>query len=118
MPRTSSSVEYSKMVGAVLRARRIEAGLTQAEVGERLNVGQSYINRVETGRINMTIGQLGRFSEALGATLRVRLDVPERDPLLDRMSDGARLTATERAAFAQQAKTRGTMDHPAAAEYA
>jgi len=85
MPRTSSSVEYSEMIGAVLRARRIEAGLTQAQVGERLDVGQSYINRVETGRINMTIGQLGRLCEALDATLRVRLDVPERDPLLDRM---------------------------------
>lgn len=90
MPRTTSSIAYSEMIGAVLRARRIEAGLTQAQVGERLDVGQSYINRMETGRINMTIGQLGRVSEALGATLRVRLDVPEHDPLLDRMLDSAR----------------------------
>lgn len=90
MPRTTSSIAYSEMVGAVLRARRIEAGLTQAQLGERLEVGQSYIHRVETGRINMTIGQLGRVCEALGATLRVRLDVPERDPLLDRMLAGAR----------------------------
>jgi len=90
VPRTTSSIAYSEMVGAVLRARRIETGLTQAQVGERLNVSQSYINRVETGNINMTIGQLGRVSEALGATLRVRLDVPEPDPLLDRMLSGAR----------------------------
>lgn len=90
MPRTTSSVAYSEMVGAVLRAQRIEAGLTQAQLGERLDVGQSYINRMETGRINMTIGQLGRVCEALGATLRVRLDVPDSDPLLDRMLDGAR----------------------------
>jgi len=90
MPRTTSSIAYSEMIGAVLRARRVEAGLTQAQVGERLDVGQSYINRMETGRINMTIGQLGRVCEALGGTLRVRLDVPEGDPLLDRMLDGAR----------------------------
>jgi hypothetical protein len=31
----------------------------------------------------MTIGQLGRVSEALGVTLRVRLDVSEHNPLLD-----------------------------------
>jgi transcriptional regulator with XRE-family HTH domain len=96
MPRTTSSIAYSEMVGAVLRARRIEAGLTQTQVGERLDVSQSYVNRMESGRINMTIGQLGRVCEALGATLRVRLDVPERDPLLDRMLDGARPTAGRR----------------------
>lgn len=77
----------------MLRARRLEAGLTQAQVGERLDVSQSYVNRMETGKINMTIGQLGRVCEGLGATLRVRLDVPERDLLLDRMLDDARPAA-------------------------
>jgi transcriptional regulator with XRE-family HTH domain len=90
MPRTTSSIAHSEMVGAVLRARRIEAGLTQAQVGERLDVSQSYVNRMEAGRINMTIGQLGRVCEGLGATLRVRLDIPERDPPLDRMLSSAR----------------------------
>lgn len=85
MPRTNSSLEYSRMIGAVLRARRIEVGLTQTQLGERLDVSQSYVNRMEGGRINMTVGQLGRVCESLGATLRVRLDVPEDDPLLERM---------------------------------
>jgi HTH-type transcriptional regulator / antitoxin HipB len=85
MPRTTSSIAYSQMVGAVLRARRTEAGLTQAQLGDLLGVSQSYVNRMEAGGLNMTIGQLGRVSEALGATLRLRLEVPERDPLLDRM---------------------------------
>jgi transcriptional regulator with XRE-family HTH domain len=73
------------MIGTILRARRIEAGLTQAQLGERLEVSQSYVNRMEAGRINMTVGQLGRVCEGLGATLRVRLDIPEKDPLLERM---------------------------------
>jgi len=85
MPRTNSSLEYSRMIGAVLRARRIEVGLTQTQLGERLEVSQSYVNRMEAGTINMTVGQLGRVCENLGATLRVRLDVPEHDPLLERM---------------------------------
>lgn len=88
MPRTTTSTAYSQMVGAVLRARRIDAGLTQAQLGELLDVSQSYVNRMECGGVNMTIGQLGRVSEALGATLRVRLDVHEGDPLLDRLLSG------------------------------
>jgi transcriptional regulator with XRE-family HTH domain len=97
MPRTISSIAYSEMVGAILRARRIEVGLTQAQVGERLGVSQSYVNRMETGKINMTIGQLGRVCEGLGAMLRVRLDVPERDPLLDRMLHRAHAVAGRQA---------------------
>jgi transcriptional regulator with XRE-family HTH domain len=70
----------------VIRARRKETGLTQAQLGERLGASQSYINRLEAGRINITVGQLGRVCEALGAALRVRLDTYDTDPLLDRMT--------------------------------
>lgn len=90
MPRTSSSIEYSQLIGEVIRKRRNEVGLTQVELGERLGASQSYINRLEAGRINITIGQLGRVCEALGATLRVRLDTGEDDPLLARMAAAGR----------------------------
>ncbi len=85
MPRTTSSAHYSELIGTLLRQQRVQAGLTQAQLGERLEVSQSYINKMEAGRINMTIGQLARVCDALGATLRVQLDRPERDPVLDRM---------------------------------
>ena len=73
MPQTRSSPDYSQAIGRRLRARREEIGLSQAAVARRLSVSASYVQNVEAGRANLTVGQLERVSEALDAYPRVEL---------------------------------------------
>jgi transcriptional regulator with XRE-family HTH domain len=55
--------------GRELRAARRRAGLTQAQLAERLEFSQAYVSRVEGGRCNLTISAMGAFARALGCTL-------------------------------------------------
>lgn len=86
MPRTATSAVAAKVVGQSIRAARLEAGLTQAQVASRMAVTQSYVANLEAGRVNVTVGQLAHVAEALGAgfavtfpsldTERIRLSPP------------------------------------------
>lgn len=74
MPRTATSASYNGMVGAELRARRQDLGLSQAAVARRLEVSTTYIQNIEAGRANLTLGQLVRVADALDAFPRVVLE--------------------------------------------
>jgi transcriptional regulator with XRE-family HTH domain len=73
MPRTAASDLASKLVGKEIRSARIDAGLTQAELAARLQTSSSYVANVEAGRVNLTVGQLARVADALGADLKISL---------------------------------------------
>jgi transcriptional regulator with XRE-family HTH domain len=73
MPRTQTSDLAARLVGDEIRRARKAAGLTQAEVAERLSLTVPYVSNVEAGRANLTLGQLARFADALGTDLQVRL---------------------------------------------
>ncbi|MGB3375113.1 MAG: helix-turn-helix domain-containing protein [Microbacterium sp.] len=45
-----STVQTMADAGAVLRARRTEQGLTQAQVAARANVSREWLNEVENGK--------------------------------------------------------------------
>jgi transcriptional regulator with XRE-family HTH domain len=77
MPRTVASDITARLVGQEVRSARKAAGLTQAEVAERLATSPAYVTNVEAGRLNLTLGQLTRIASALGATLDVRLPLVE-----------------------------------------
>lgn len=62
------------MVGAELRARRQDLGLSQTAVARRLEVSTTYIQNIEAGRANLTLGQLVRVADALDAFPRVVLE--------------------------------------------
>lgn len=68
----------SKAVGLEIAQARQSRGLTQAELGERLETSGAYVAKVETGRANLTLGQLAAFADALNAGLEVRLPLVER----------------------------------------
>lgn len=71
----SSSVE----VGETIRRLRERKGLTQAELGDRLDVSRQAISKVEQGRENVTVRRLQRIMRALNYRLRFRLEpLPER----------------------------------------
>ena len=73
MPQTTHSPDYSIAIGRQLRARRRALGLSQAGVARRLSVSTSYVQSVEAGRANLTVGQLERVSRALQAYPQIQL---------------------------------------------
>ncbi len=78
MPKTASSSIVSKAVGQQIAETRRARGITQAELGVRLDVSGAYVAKVETGRANLTIGQLAAFADALDAGLDIRMPLIER----------------------------------------
>lgn len=73
MPRTAASDITARVVGQEVRRARKAAGLTQAEVADRLETSPTYVSNVEAGRLNLTLGQLTRVASAIGADVRVSL---------------------------------------------
>jgi transcriptional regulator with XRE-family HTH domain len=73
MPRTQTSELAARLVGDEIRRARKAAGLTQLELAKRLELTIPYISNVEAGRVNLTVGQLARFADALGSDLRLSL---------------------------------------------
>jgi HTH-type transcriptional regulator / antitoxin HipB len=59
-----------------IACRRIEQGMTQAELAERAGMKQPNVARLEAGKQNLTLGLLQRLAAALGCRLEVRL-VPQ-----------------------------------------
>lgn len=68
MEKSIYSAEYQQLC-ALLRQLRRAAGLTQAEVAERLNVPQSFVSKYESGERRLDVIELRHVAEALGATL-------------------------------------------------
>lgn len=58
------------VVGKSLKALRQLAGLTQSEVALRIDVSQTAVSKIETGR-DVQVSSLQKYVEALGATLRI-----------------------------------------------
>lgn len=52
-------------VGELIKKRRIELGLTQAELAEKINSDTYYISRIETGARKPTVDYLAALSNAL-----------------------------------------------------
>ncbi|CPU63241.1 putative transcriptional regulator [Mycobacteroides abscessus] len=55
-------------LGAKIKARREKLGLAQGVLAERAKIHRTYVNQVENGRRNITVGLLARISAALGTT--------------------------------------------------
>ncbi|MBU0618759.1 helix-turn-helix domain-containing protein [Patescibacteria group bacterium] len=69
--------EYEKLrpkyeaISAMIKAR-LESGLTQKELANKLKTKQSNISRVESGKITPSLTFLNRFAQALGKRLEIR----------------------------------------------
>jgi transcriptional regulator with XRE-family HTH domain len=53
---------------------RSRAGLTQAEVAERMGTSQSTVARLESGGAKPSLSTLKRFAKATGARVRITLE--------------------------------------------
>ena len=85
MPKTATSDPDAREAGAALRQARTALDLTQAQLAERLQVSPAYIQKLEGGRANPTVGQLANVARALGMGLNVSFEsLPEtRDPFAE-----------------------------------
>ena len=63
MGRSVHSEKYQEFLKR-LRAARREAGLTQKEVAEQLNVPQSYVSKCESGERRVDVIELTDFAAA------------------------------------------------------
>ncbi len=57
------------MVGQNVRRLRIAAGLSQAELSERMGVDRAYVSGLELGQRNPTVVTLWHMAKALGVQL-------------------------------------------------
>ncbi len=75
MPRKQSSVEnkaspsaqdHARVVGERLRAARVRAGLTQAEVAAKSGLSLSFVRLVESGRSDISLSRLLKWTALFG----------------------------------------------------
>jgi transcriptional regulator with XRE-family HTH domain len=59
----------NETIGQRLRARRVELGLTLAEVAEKAGLSLPYVSNLERGRGNPTLEALGALARALDTPL-------------------------------------------------
>lgn len=52
----------------VLREARLEAGLTQAQLAERMDRPQSFVAKIEVGERQLGVVEFVGYAEALGVT--------------------------------------------------
>lgn len=68
MQKSISSQAYARFLDC-LRETREAAGLTQADLAERLRESQSFVSKCERGERRMDIVELREFCSAMGTTL-------------------------------------------------
>jgi transcriptional regulator with XRE-family HTH domain len=62
--------EEFRLAGALIEARTA-AGLSQSQLARRMKTSQSYIARIEGGKVRPSTDALERFAQATGTRLRI-----------------------------------------------
>jgi XRE family aerobic/anaerobic benzoate catabolism transcriptional regulator len=73
----------ARTIGERVRAARAAAAMSRRQLSERANVSERYLNELENGDANVSVGILGRVADALGVDLVSLLASP-----VDAMPDG------------------------------
>ena len=79
----------------VIREARLKAGLTQAELGERIGRDRAQIARWEIGGQDPSFENLQAVVQACGFVLKVEIVVPEKTPDLDAELEASLLQAPQ-----------------------
>jgi len=66
--------EEFSIAEALIRARA-EANMTQEQVAEKMQTSQSYVARLESGRVSPSMKALQRYAAATGARLKITLEL-------------------------------------------
>ena len=65
--------EEFELAHALIEARS-EAGLSQAQVARRMKTSQSFVARIESGRVRPSTKTLKRFAKATGTRLKITFE--------------------------------------------
>jgi transcriptional regulator with XRE-family HTH domain len=84
MPRTRTSEAAQATAGRAIRHARLDGELTQKQLADRMGITPSYLTNLEAGRVNVTVGQLATFAEAIHAGLEIRLPQLPAPPKIGR----------------------------------
>jgi transcriptional regulator with XRE-family HTH domain len=68
MPKSRHTARYEHLLG-VLRAARIEAGLTQVQVAKHFRTHASFVSKVESGERRVDVVELADFCKLYGVRL-------------------------------------------------
>lgn len=60
------NIEANKTIGKCLQRLRIDGGLTQIQLSEKMGKPQSYVSKIEMGERSLQVYELFDYSEALG----------------------------------------------------
>ncbi|KAA9349740.1 helix-turn-helix domain-containing protein [Larkinella humicola] len=66
--------EIKNEVGQLIKQARLSVGLTQKELGEKIEVAESTFSRFENGNQNLTIDTLQKIATALNKRLIIKLE--------------------------------------------
>jgi ribosome-binding protein aMBF1 (putative translation factor) len=61
-------------VARALIEARTQAGLSQSQLARRMKTSQSYIARIEGGRVRPSTDALARFAQATGTRLKITFE--------------------------------------------
>ena len=73
--------EVTAAVGVRVRAARAKSGLSRRRLAETAEVSERYLNELENGEANVSVGVLARVAEALSVDLVSLLPTADRVPL-------------------------------------
>jgi len=65
------TIPSRERIGARLRARRLQFGMTQEDVADRLAVDRSLVSRMETGGTEIDVVRFWEWCEMLGLSVKV-----------------------------------------------
>ena len=104
-----------KAVGARVKVARKAAGMSQAELAEKLNISVSHVGDIETGKTNFGVDILMRITESLqiSADSLLRTNVPSVNSVyakeLEEILDGC--TTAQKEAMLNTMKNMKTAFH-------
>ena len=73
-----ATAELQAAFGQSIRAARMKAGLTQAELAERSGVRQDDVSRIEAGQVNVTLRTMGRLAKVFDGDVWNMLQAAEK----------------------------------------
>jgi transcriptional regulator with XRE-family HTH domain len=92
-------------IGRNIRQARVDAGLTQAILSERLDVSQQMIQKYEHGHVAISLDRLRQIAKVLGCDTSTLLAEAKDQPRAKRLPERARpLTDMEKALLAEFGK--------------
>ena len=65
------ALEEEFSIASALIAARAQADMTQEDVAEKMQTSQSYVAKLESGRVSPTMKALKRYAEATGSRLKI-----------------------------------------------